>query len=47
MAVLGKERRSSIPRESSTRVIADAGGLCVDDEIVFRVSELQCSRYSR
>ena len=24
VAVLGKERRSSIPRESSTRVIADA-----------------------
>ena len=43
MAVLGKERRTSIPRESSTRVIADAGGLRVDDRILFRVIELQCS----
>ena len=43
MAVLGKERRSRIPRESSTRVIADADGLRVGDEILFRVIELQCS----
>ena len=43
MAVLGKERRSSIPRESSTRVIADAAGLRVDDGIFFSVLELQCS----
>ena len=43
MAVLGKERRSNIPRESSTRVIANAIGLSVDDGIFYPVIELQCS----
>ena len=43
MAVLGKEGRSSVPRESSTRVIADAAGLRVDIENFFLVIELQCS----
>ena len=43
LAVLGKERRSSSPRESSTHVIADAGGLRADEEILIRVIELQFS----
>ena len=43
MAMLSKERRSSIPRESSTCVIADAGGLSVGDGIFYPVIELQCS----
>ena len=41
MAVLGKDKRSSIPMESSTRVIADVGGLRVDDKILFGVIELR------
>ena len=43
VAVLGKERRSNVPRESSTQVIANAIGLRVDDGISFPVMELQCS----
>ena len=47
MAVLGKERRSSTPREPSTRVIFDAVGLRVDDRLFFAVIELQYSVWGK